>query len=46
MKRIDILDCILKRVDNKFLNDTLGYALLNACWYNIIEESLYMDRKL
>lgn len=36
MKRIDILDFILKRVDNKFLNDTLGYALLNACWYNNI----------
>lgn len=33
-KRIRLLEILLMYTKEQYLSDTLGYALLNACWFN------------
>lgn len=44
-KRIELLDILLIHTEKQYLNDTLGNALLNACWFNNIYVIPYLIDK-
>jgi len=44
-KRVELLEILLTHIEEQYLTDTLGYALINACWYNNIYVVPYLIDK-